>query len=159
MNRTLATSLTATLFLVIGLSGVMMYFHFFNSYVKNLHEILGLAFVVAVIFHVFYNFKSMQKYFTKKIFLIICLLTVIVSTAFIIQSANKGENPKSILIQKVLKAPIKDSILLLTGNYENAIIKLEKNGIKISEGKSIEEVAKSNGINPFKIVNMITAKE
>jgi len=159
MNRTLATSLTATLFLVIGLSGVMMYFHFFNSYVKNLHEILGLAFVVAVIFHVFYNFKSMQKYFTKKIFLIICLLTVIVSTAFIIQSASKGENPKSILIQKVLKAPIKDSILLLTGNYENAIIKLEKNGIKISDGKSIEEVAKSSGINPFKIVNMITAKE
>jgi hypothetical protein len=50
-------------------------------------------------------------------------------------------------------------MLLLTGNYEDAIFKLEKSGIKILDGKSINEVAKSNGISPFKIVNIITAKE
>ncbi len=65
--RDVATSASTVLFLVIGISGLMMFFHFFDNYVKELHEILGVGFVLAVLLHIIANFSSMKKYFSKKI--------------------------------------------------------------------------------------------
>ena len=154
MNKTLATSLTTTLFLVIAISGIMMFFHFYKGQVKELHEILGLVFVGAVVFHVFFNFKSMQKYFTKRVFISVCFLTIIVSSAFIIQSSTKSENPKGKIIQSVLKAPLEQSFSILS--IINAKEKLEKKSLKFEETKNIEELAKLNKTNPFEIISILT---
>ncbi len=50
--RDIATSSTTVVFFIVGLSGVMLYFKIFDSQVKELHEILGLAFVAAAVLHV-----------------------------------------------------------------------------------------------------------
>lgn len=55
MKRDIATSLTAFLFLVIGTTGVLMYFHLLDNYTKKMHENLGLVFVLVILFHVFFN--------------------------------------------------------------------------------------------------------
>jgi len=154
MNKTLATSLTTTLFLVIAISGIMMFFHFYNGQVKELHEILGLVFVGAVTFHVFYNFKSMKNYFTKRVFISTLLLAVIVSSGFIIQSSTKGQSPKGKIIQSVLKAPLNQSFALL--NITNGKEKLEKENLKYIETSSIEELAKLNKTSPFEIISILT---
>ena len=61
INKDLATSLTALLFVVIGITGVIMFFHFFDKYVEDMHAILGLVFVAVVFLHVFFNFKSIKN--------------------------------------------------------------------------------------------------
>jgi hypothetical protein len=132
----------------------MMFFHFYKGQVKELHEILGLVFVGAVVFHVFFNFKSMQKYFTKRVFISVCFLTIIVSSAFIIQSSTKSENPKTKIIQSVLKAPLEQSFSILS--ITNAKEKLEKKSLKFEETKNIEELAKLNKTNPFEIISILT---
>ena len=75
--RDIATSFTTTIFLVIGISGTMMFFHFYDSSVKELHEILGLVFVLVALFHIFYNFKSMKNYFSKNNFTLYFKITII----------------------------------------------------------------------------------
>jgi len=70
-KRDIATSATALLFTVIGTTGVLMYFHILDNYTKQMHEILGLAFVVAILLHIMVNFKNMKKYFSKKIFFVL----------------------------------------------------------------------------------------
>ena len=51
-KRDIATSITTLVFLVIGTTGVLMYFHIFDKYTKEMHEIFGLVFVAAVFLHV-----------------------------------------------------------------------------------------------------------
>lgn len=153
--RDIATSLTTTMFLVIGISGIMMFFHFNDMLVKELHEILGLVFVTAILLHVFVNWKSMKKYFSKKIFISLAIVTIIVSGVFISQSLNKGENPKNILMQKVLTAPLSDSLKLLNGNYELAIKMLKEQNIEINDSQSIDAIAKANKTSPFRIVGIV----
>ena len=68
LQKNIATSFTALAFLVVGISGVLMYFHIFKDYIEDLHEIIGLFFVVVVLFHVFYNFKKHESPFKNKSF-------------------------------------------------------------------------------------------
>jgi len=156
--RDYATSFTTLMFLVIGTSGVMMYFHFYDKYVKELHEVLGLVFVTVALFHVFANWKAMKNYFSKKVFLFAVAITFVVSSAFIISSLEKGDNPKKMLIGKVLNTPTTISFKLLNGDYEKAVEKLKAENIVFSEGKSISIIAKENNISPFKIVSIISSK-
>jgi len=156
--REIATSFTTLTFVVIAISGVMMFFHFNDMLVKDLHEILGLVFVIAAFLHVIVNWKSMKNYFSKKIFIGATIITTIVSGLFIYQGSNNTDNPKMVMMQKVLNAPLIDSFKLLNGNYENAIKKLASQNINIVDNKTIKTLAKANKISPFKIVKIITSK-
>jgi predicted ABC-type exoprotein transport system permease subunit len=157
IKRDFATSFTTTLFLVIGISGVMMYFHFFDSKVKEMHEVLGLFFVGAILLHVFFNWASMKKYFTKKIFLIASAITL-VTAGFFIATAPSGQNPKGTILTKVINAPLADSLKVLNIEYDHALMILENNNIKLDKKQSIMQLAKDNSVSPFKIVAIITAE-
>lgn len=156
--KDIATSFTSLTFLVIAISGVMMFFHFNDMMVKELHEILGLVFVIATFLHLIVNWKSMKNYFSKKIFLSISLVVAVVSGIFVIQSVDKGDNPKILTIQKILKAPVVDSFKILNGSYENAIVKLKNQNIKNLDSKNISDIAKANKTSPFRIISIITTK-
>ncbi len=157
LKRDIATSLTTFLFVVIAITGSFMFFHILDNYTKNLHEILGLAFIAIVFFHVFFNWKSMKSYFTKKTFLFSGIVVLLISLGFIL-NVKKGVNPKRTIIVSVLNAPIKDSLLLLNSNLNDAKEKLEKEGIKIGEAKSFKEIANQNKTSPFRIVSIISKK-
>lgn len=63
-KRVLATCFTALMFIIVGITGIMIFFHVLDGYVRSMHEIVGIVFCVAVMFHVIFNFNSMKKYFT-----------------------------------------------------------------------------------------------
>ncbi len=158
-GKDFATSFTTVSFMVVGLSGVMIFFHLFDNYVKDLHEILGLFFVAVVFLHVVFNWKSMKNYFSKKIFNIALVFALLVSIGFVFSSSSKGENPKGILIESVLKAPLNISTAVLNIQQNEAIAKLELAGIKIVENSTIDQIAKANQTSPFKIVAILTSKD
>lgn len=158
IKRDIATSFTTLLFLIIGISGIMMFFHFYDGLVKELHEILGLVFMLAVLFHVAFNWSSMKNYFSKKIFISVSAIVALISAIFISQSLNQGENPKGIVFNKVFNAPLTTSFKLLNGNYENAIKKLKEQNINLISSNNIESIAKANNTSPFRIISIITTK-
>ncbi len=155
MGKNIATSLTSVVFLVIAISGLMMFFHLFSMQVKELHEILGVVFVIAALFHIFFNWGSMQRYFTKKTFLGAFALTAIVSGVFVVNNLS-GVDSKGIILRKVLDAPLQSSLSILGVERDVALKRLQANGIKLEEGKNITEIAKANQTNPFRIVGILT---
>ncbi|WP_072680951.1 DUF4405 domain-containing protein [Arcobacter sp. LA11] len=157
-KREIATSFTTLTFLVIAISGVMMFFHISGMQVKALHNILGLVFVVAGIFHVIVNWKSMKNYFSKKVFISATIAISIVSAALIYASSNQGENPKMLIMQGMINTPVKNSFQVLNVKYEDAIKKLESKNIRVLDSKSINDIAKANQTSPYKIVKIITSK-
>lgn len=155
-KKDLATSLTTFFFLAIGITGILMFFHIFDKFTKDIHEILGLVFVLIVLFHIFYNFKSMKNYFKKNTFLLSGSIIFAICLGFIINaSMQEGENPKRVIITSVLKAPIEKSFALFKNDFQTSKDILEKNGIKIEEGKSIKELASLNKTSPFRIVDLL----
>lgn len=156
-RRTLATSLTAFAFLVVGSSGVLMYFHLLKEYVGDLHEIVGLFFVAVVAFHLFYNFKSLKSYFHTKIFKGSALLLGTVALAFILNTSGEG-NPKKSIIEAVLNAPLQSSLQVLNQDMEDVKSKFAAKGIVISENDTIAEIAKKQKTSPFDMINVIMQK-
>ncbi|DAB31185.1 MAG TPA: hypothetical protein CFH79_10490 [Sulfurospirillum sp. UBA11407] len=155
IKRDLATSFTTILFVIISVSGVMMFFHFFDTQVKSLHEILGLVFVGAALFHVIFNWSSMKRYFAKKVFFLSFTLLLAISSFFVVQSLNQKENPKGVLIEKMLSAPFKNSLDVLHVNYDDAIDRLNRENISIETQESIQKIAQTNKTSPFRIVAIL----
>jgi len=147
--KDIATSFTTTIFIVIATTGVMMYFHILDKYTKNLHEIIGLGFVVFAILHVFVNWKSMKSYFSKKIFLLSFIVVGMISVGFIINTPT-GENPKTTIIKSVLTAPIEDAVNILGVDMDLFELRLKIANIKFDNEVSISQIAKVNKISPFK---------
>jgi hypothetical protein len=155
IKRDLATSFTTILFVIISVSGVMMFFHFFDTQVKSLHEILGLVFVGAALFHVIFNWSSMKRYFAKKVFFLSFTLLLAISSFFVVQSLSQKENPKGVLIEKMLSAPFKNSLDVLHVNYDDAIDRLNRENISIETQESIQKIAQTNKTSPFRIVAIL----
>jgi len=153
-----ATSLTALVFLVVGVSGVLLYFHLFEAQVKELHETLGLLFAAAALLHVYFNWKGMKRYFPKKLFMGYAAALTAVSIAFI-APAQSGPNPKATIIDRTLNAPLAVALPLLETDPERAETLLAGKGITVGSAGSIAEIARNNSVSPFALVMMITAEE
>jgi len=136
----------------------MMFFHFNDGLVKSLHEILGLVFMIAVVFHIIFNWSSMKNYFSKKIFITATIITIGISSIFIIQNLNQGQSPKGLVFDKVFNAPLSESFRLLNGDYANAIKKLKEQNIDLLDTKTIKSIAKKNNTSPFRIISIISTK-
>lgn len=156
-HKTLATSLTTLVFLVVGISGVMLYMHWFNANVKELHEILGLVFVGAAVLHVYFNFASMKRYFSNRTFLISSIIVVLATLFFVVPTLGegKGANPKRVVFDSIFNSNINDVLVVLDVDYKVAKAKLAKKGIELDGYKNIDSISKTNGISPFAIINII----
>lgn len=153
--RDFATSFSVALFLIVGVSGVLMFFHLFDKYTKNLHEILGLLFVAIIFAHIWVNWKSMRGYFTKKIFALALFLTFLVTLGFVVDSDSKGENPKIVILHSMLKAPMESSLKVLGIDEKVALLKLQESGVSLDKKESIDIIAKYNNRSPFEIVSIM----
>ncbi len=154
ITKDMATSLTTLVFVVVGISGIMMFFHFFDNYVKEMHEILGLVFVGVVVFHVFFNWKSMKKYFSKKVFLVSAVIILGIGLSFV-TNAPSGSNPKGEILKAVLSAPIEDSVRILGLDMDIVELKLKNANIIYEDEVTLSQIAKANNISPFKVVSII----
>lgn len=155
INKDLATSLTALLFVVIGVSGVMMFFHFFDKYVEDMHSILGLLFVAVVFLHVFFNFKSMRNYFNKTIFKILSAAVFVVALAFVL-NVREGVNPKKVIMESLFNTPLQNSAIIFRVDINKFKADLEKRGFEMQD--TIQEIALKNKISPFEVVAIMTEK-
>jgi len=152
-KKDMATSFTFFLFIVLGVSGILMFFHVFDDYLETVHEILGLAFVLASSFHILYNWKQMKRYFSKTIFLISGILIFFIS--LMLGFLGEDQDPRDVIIESLLNTPISISFVVLSNNYEKTKTKLEEMGIVINGSTTIEEISKNNGISQRQIVEAI----
>ena len=84
-NRNYVTPFISLVFLVVGISGLLMFFHLFDGYTEVVHEILGLFFVVCAIFHIILNWKALKIHFKKGVFLPALFGVLTVSAILIVE--------------------------------------------------------------------------
>ena len=64
-KRNLISLLIAFSFLVLGVTGLIIFFSPASKFVDTLHACMGIVFVVVALFHIINNFKSLKGYFWK----------------------------------------------------------------------------------------------
>lgn len=154
LNRNYVTPFISLVFLVVGISGLLMLFHLFDGYTEVVHEILGMFFIICAIFHIIINWKAVKIHFKKGVF-IPALLGVLTISVILIISERMYPPVDLTIINKLVKTPINDAFKALDINYEKASEKLKKNGISIEEATTIEEIWINNDAVPEKVIDLI----
>lgn len=153
LKREVITAIAFTLFIILSLTGIFMFFHLFDGYTELIHELLGLTFVGAIILHLILNKKSLKNYVWKKSFVFAVCIVLILSLILLI--INKKESPTDIIIQKILNSPLEISLLILGDDYKLAKEKLNHHKIKIEGAQSLLEVAEMNNTSPSNIAKIL----
>ena len=65
MNREIATPLTIGIFLIMSVTGILMFFHWDTGFNKLAHEWLGWLMVVAVVLHILANMTAFKRHFSQ----------------------------------------------------------------------------------------------
>lgn len=141
-----ATPLAAGTFIILAVTGILMFFKISVGYIKPVHEWLSWVMVIGVVFHTIANWKSFTSYFSKKPSLTIIGAGLIITVLSVFMpSANNG-NPGMKMIKALGTAKI-ETIADMAGQNSAAIInKLQNKGISEAEtSMSVKEIAAVNG--------------
>lgn len=140
--RQIATPLTIGGFILMAVTGVLMFFHKETGFNKPAHEWFSWAFLTGALLHIYLNFGTFKKYFRPSIGLgIIVILTGVLSASFFLQGEKKGKSSVRTLISKVEDAPISTLAILTKTDAATIIKSLNDNGFKAqSENQSLNEI-------------------
>lgn len=154
LNRNYVTPFISLVFLVVGISGVLMLFHLFDGYTEVLHEALGLFFVVCAVLHIMLNWKALKIHFKRGVFIPAALAVALTSAVLIIQQQY---NPQidTLLLKKISKAPVDDVFKALQVDYIKAAERLEANGVLIGSAITVEDIWINNDAQPRKVFELI----
>lgn len=154
LNRSYVTPFISLVFLVVGLSGVLMFFHLFDGYTEVAHEYMGMFFLVCAISHIILNWKGLRSHFKKKLFIPASLGVLTVSVVFVIFETLKPP-VDIVIVSKIVKAPISDAFRALEIDYSEASKRLGTNGISIDGATTIEAIWINNDADPEEVIDLI----
>jgi amino acid transporter len=154
LNRNFVTPFTTIVFLVVAFTGVLMFFHLFDGYTEVAHEFLGLFFVILAVFHIILNWKALKIHFKKRVFLSAAIAVAVISLLLIVQQYY---NPKvdTILLERIIKAPIGDVFKVLQIDSIETAKRLETNGISLEGAETMGEIWINNRIQPQKLFDLL----
>ncbi|MBE0531703.1 MAG: DUF4405 domain-containing protein [Rhodospirillales bacterium] len=143
-----ATAATASLFLVTGVSGVLMFFHVGGKMFTSLHEWLGLLFLVAAALHLVRNGRGMIKLMKTARARVLFGLTGVAAAAFIAASMGAAaSNPFVDLAHAVEKAPIAAVAPMLGVSVEDLAVRLRGAGVDVTGAdQTFAELAAGQGV-------------
>jgi len=154
LKRGFVTPVLTLIFLVVALSGVLMFFHLLDGYTTTIHEFLGLTFVLFSILHLVINWRSLKSYFRKKTFLI-STAVVLVLSIFLIVVDNNHKDHNEILIEKLVTAPIAEICVVLGTDISHVEMILGSNNQIVGEQETIKSLAERNSLTPQKLLARI----
>lgn len=155
LNRNYVTPIISLIFIVVGATGTLMFFHLFDGYTEVVHEFLGLFFLIGAVLHIILNWNALKRHFKKGVFVPAAIAVGVISILFIIQQQN---NPKvdTIVLERIVKAPIADVFEALQLDSSEAVKRLEAKNISIEGAATLEDIWMNNQVAPEKVFDLIT---
>jgi uncharacterized protein DUF4405 len=153
-DRKYITPFISLLFVVLAITGLLMLFHLFDGYTEVAHELIGIGFVIAAMFHIIINWNGLKSHFGKKVFLPAAL--AVLSLAAIFVYIERLQLPIGIVFtERITKAPLTDSFKVLEVDYQQASKRLQQHRIYIGNAGTIEEIWIANDADPEEVIELI----
>jgi hypothetical protein len=157
--REAATPLTIGSFLIIAVTGILMFFHLDSGLNKLAHEWLGWAMLAAVALHASVHFKSFSRYFTRpRALAVIGASAILLAASFISPSGKSSKPPHILAAQAVLDAPIR-LVADMTGRDSGSIVRdLASAGFSADAESSLRSVAGKGREDQMKVLGIALAQ-
>ncbi|MFZ6664205.1 DUF4405 domain-containing protein [Peijinzhouia sedimentorum] len=154
-NRDIVTPYLGMVFVVVALSGILMFFHLLDDYTNVVHEFLGLTFAFYAILHIITNWKSFENYGKKRKLFFPSILILFISISLVVIGKVKG-NLERELLERVTQAPVCYSFKTLGVEYNQAKETLLQHNIAIKDSlQSIQEISVANNKSPEEVIELI----
>jgi Domain of unknown function (DUF4405) len=157
--RKYATQLVAVLSLIIGISGVMMFFKLFKPQLQGMHSWLGLAFVLAVALHLTRNRRMLFVMLSQRRLHIMWGISIAVVIAFLFAAPT---NSKGGLEKEAMRALQKSPLALVAPalgiTTEDALGRLKQAGLESGSEISIATAAQQLRLEPGQVLAIVLGK-
>lgn len=141
--RKWATPLTVGSFLIMGVTGVLMFFHLESMLNKVIHEWAGWAMVVGVGAHLALNWRAFITYFKRPLAKgIMAVSALLLAVSFI--PTGQGGNPMKMAVDKMQDAPIEAVIAVSGMELAEGMQVLAQAGVDVAEGQSLNAASGGN---------------
>ena len=151
-----ATPLAAGTFIILAVTGILMFFKIETGYIKPVHEWLSWAMVVGVVFHTIANWKAFTAYFSRQPSLsIIAAGLIITALSVFVPSSEKGNFKKNMF--RALESAKIETLAGMTDQNSAAIIrKFQNRGItEAGTAMTVKEIAALSGKKEKDILRVI----
>lgn len=135
LDRKWVTPLMAGGFLLIAVTGVVLFFHVSTSFAKWSHEWLGMALIAVAVAHLFMNWRPLKQQVKTKIgaaLMVILTVTTIVSLVPI-ETGSSSAPPFIAPMNALSKQPLTTLASLSNHSIEEVKQILTEGGISVSE--------------------------
>lgn len=141
--RQYATPLTIGSFVMMSVTGGLMFFHWDTGLNKVAHEWLGWAMVAAVALHVVLNWRAFTLYFKRPLAMgLMGVFVVALGLSFVIPAPQKGGGrPEFGVAQMVVNAPVSTLAPMLGTDVDGVIAKLAAQDVQATPDQSLAELA------------------
>ena len=134
--RTWATPLTAGSFLVMAVSGVLLFFHIGPDLNEFIHEWAGWALLAGVTAHLVLNWRPFKAYFRRPVARIL-MAAGVVALAVSFWPVEDASNPVGAVFQAIDTADV-DTVIALSGrDAESGVALLVEAGFDAVPGMSM----------------------
>lgn len=158
LKRGFVTPVLTLIFLVVALSGLLMFFHLLDDYTTVIHEIMGLVFVLFSILHLVINWRSTKSYFPKKIFLISAAVVLVLSVFLVVVDSSHNHHD-DVLIEKLVTAPIAETSIVLGIDISQLGDLIGSDDLIVGEQETIASLAKRYDMSPEKLLALIVENQ
>lgn len=156
-SRQVITSFTIALFLIISVTGVLMFFHIQSGPIRVLHEWLSIVFVVFGVLHVVVNWQVFLTYLKKPAMITFFVLIAILPLFLIGNGNERGGNPIMGIMRNLEESSLTHIAPLFGMDESKAIATLQEHGIKIVSGQqTLHGIAEENAIRSFEILQIFS---
>lgn len=145
---------------VVSISGVMMFFHLGERFVKAAHEWVGIAFAVGMLLHIYTHWRPFKQYFSQRVANAILVLCLAVTTGFVVASlggnSKKERPPFRQIVMTVEQAPLSSVAALLDQSPLEVSQRLQQAGITVSgDNPTLMDIARSNQQSPARLLTVL----
>lgn len=154
LKRSFVTPYITLIFILLSISGVLMYFQVLGEYTELIHEISALLFIVFSILHVVLNWTSLKTHFLKWSIISTCLV-VLAFTVVTIYIDKQQKHYSLIIKENLVTAPFDNLLTVLNVEHEEAQRRLMERNIFIGDSKNLLEIAVKNNHHPGDLLEIL----
>ena len=133
------------IFIVISVTGILMFFMIESHAMNSVHAWLGMFFVGIGIYHLIKNLSSLKNYLKYKSSLISLSLILILSIYYALPKNEKLVSPKKEIMKAIFMQPISVVCIFFKKDINKTISHLKSKNIQIkNSSQSLMQIAKKN---------------
>ncbi|WP_133487754.1 DUF4405 domain-containing protein [Aliiroseovarius marinus] len=137
--RKWATPLTVGSFLVMGVTGTLMFFHMNTMLGKVIHEWAGWLMLIGVGAHILLNWRALTTYFKRPLAMWIMGVGAALTVATMLPIGGAGEPPIRSMVMAVTQADEATLMALSGHDLQEGRMLLSEAGVELQPGQSLAD--------------------